>query len=74
MSYPARAQGLVNIPAIKKIISKKKIDLPRAVLDLTGVEKEEVVPDSAAPKCDFLIFVKNNKVRTREPEQIARET
>ena len=28
-------------------------------LDLVGVEKEKVIPDSRAPKSDFLLFVKN---------------
>ena len=30
---------------------------PRATLDLAGVEKREVILDSAAPKSDFFLFV-----------------
>ena len=37
-------------------LRKKKTSWPLAALDLAGVEKGEVIPDSAAPKSDFLLF------------------
>ena len=38
---------------------KKKSSRPRAALDLARVEKGEVIPDNAAPKNYFLLFVEN---------------
>ena len=43
----------------KNLFLRKKSSWPRAALDLAGVEKGEIVPDSAAPKSEFLLFVKN---------------
>ena len=38
----------------KNLFLRKKSSRPRAALHLAGVEKGEVIPDSAAPKSDFL--------------------
>ena len=38
---------------------EKKSSRPCAALDLSSVEKGEVIPDSAAPKSYFLFLVEN---------------
>ena len=43
----------------KNLFLRKKSSLPRAAFDLARVEKGEVILDSAVPKSDFLLFVKN---------------
>ena len=43
----------------ENLFLRKKSSWPRAALDLAWVVKGEEIPDSAAPKCDFLLFVKN---------------
>ena len=38
----------------RNLILRKKLNRPRATLNLAGVEKGKVIPDIAASKSDFL--------------------
>ena len=47
----------------KNLFLRKKSSQTHAALDLARVEKEEVIPDSAAPKSDFL-FLSRTTIQT----------
>ena len=50
----------IRIRSYKNLfLRKKKPGWLRAALDSAGVKKGDVVPDSAAPKRNVLLFIKN---------------